>query len=167
MGAPFARWPPFSYPFRSIQSCLRPGEEGVTEIPPGRTAYIPFARQSRPSCLRCSTNAIAKLSPQGRSKVGPGHCKPEIRRPKAERNPKTEVRTDSHPGGAAANRIRPFSEFGLRSSDFRAAEHDPPSTGRTLEQPCGRPTRVKNGFPFRFAFGSIPGVAGALRLCPG
>ena len=29
------------------------------------------------------------------------------------------------------------SGFGLRSSDFRAAEHDLPSTGRTLEQPCG------------------------------
>ena len=26
--------------------------------------------------------------------------------------------------------------FGLRSSDFRAAEHDLPSTGRTLEPPC-------------------------------
>jgi len=28
-----------------------------------------------------------------------------------------------------------LSGFGLRSSDFRAAEHDLPSTGRTLEQP--------------------------------
>ena len=44
----------------------------------------------------------------GCSKVGPGHSKPETRRPKAE------VRIDSHPGGAAANRIRPFSEFGFR-----------------------------------------------------
>ena len=42
--------------------------------------------------------------------------RPEDRRPKAERNPKTEVRIDSHPGGAAANRIRPFSEFGFRPS---------------------------------------------------
>jgi len=31
--------------------------------------------------------------------------------------------------------LRP-SDFSLRSSDFRAAEHDLPSTGRTLEQPC-------------------------------
>ena len=30
-----------------------------------------------------------------------------------------------------------LSGFGLRSSDFRAAEHDLPSTGRTLEQPWG------------------------------
>ena len=28
-----------------------------------------------------------------------------------------------------------LSGFGLRSSDFRAAEHDLPSTGRTSEQP--------------------------------
>ena len=28
-----------------------------------------------------------------------------------------------------------LSGFGLRSSDFRHAEHDLPSTGRTLEQP--------------------------------
>ena len=48
---------------------------------------------------------------QGCSKVGPGHSKPETRGPKAERNPKTEVRIDSHPGEAAANRIRPFSKF--------------------------------------------------------
>ena len=54
---------------------------------------------------------IGTRPPQGCSKVGPGHSKPETRRPKAERNPKTEVRIDSHPGGAAANRIRPFSEF--------------------------------------------------------
>ncbi|MEI7938953.1 MAG: hypothetical protein WCK27_19890, partial [Verrucomicrobiota bacterium] len=33
---------------------------------------------------------------QGCSKVGPGHSKPETRRPKAERNPKAEVRIDSH-----------------------------------------------------------------------
>ena len=32
-----------------------------------------------------------------------------------------------------------LSGFGLRSSDFRAAEQDLPSTGRTLEQPCSRP----------------------------
>ncbi len=55
---------------------------------------------------------------QGCSKVGPGHSKPETRRPKAERNPKTEVRIESHPGGATANRIRPFSEFGFRPSVF-------------------------------------------------
>jgi len=53
---------------------------------------------------------------QGCSKVGPGHSKPETRRPKAERNPQAEVRIDSHPGGATANRIRPFSEFGLRAA---------------------------------------------------
>jgi hypothetical protein len=51
---------------------------------------------------------------QGGSKVGPGHSQPETRRPKAERNPQTEVRIDSHPGGADANRIRPCSEFGFR-----------------------------------------------------
>ncbi|MEI6782246.1 MAG: hypothetical protein WCQ21_15150, partial [Verrucomicrobiota bacterium] len=30
---------------------------------------------------------------------------------------KTEVRIDSHPGGAAANRIRPFSEFGVTADN--------------------------------------------------
>ena len=55
---------------------------------------------------------------QGCSKVGPGHPKPETRRPKAEGNPKAEVRIDSHPGGAAAYRIRPFPDFGFRVSAF-------------------------------------------------
>ena len=32
-----------------------------------------------------------------------------------------------------------LSGFGLRSSDFRAAEHDLPSTGRSLEQPWPPP----------------------------
>ena len=35
-----------------------------------------------------------------------------------------------------------LSGFGLRSSDFRAAEHTLPSTGRTLEQPCAFEVRV-------------------------
>ena len=77
---------------------------------------------------------------RGCSKVGPGHSKPETRRPKAERNPKTEVRIDSYPaeqppielGHSRNSDFGLLSGFGLRSSDFRAAEHDPPSTGRTL-----------------------------------
>ena len=70
---------------------------------------------------------------QGCSKVGPGHSKPEIRRPKAEliATPAEQQPIESgHPRN---------SGFGLRSSDFRAAEHDLPSTGRTLEQPWGTP----------------------------
>ena len=121
------------------------------------------------------------------------------------------VRIDSHPGGAAANRIRPFSEFGvtadnkagrlrhslfpiceylrhlrlrnsdfgllsgfgLRSSDFRAAEPDLPSTGRTLEQPCtsgclarriGVHLRLSVVVPphgFALAFGVVSQIASA------
>jgi len=37
-----------------------------------------------------------------------------IPNPRPEDRKKPEVRIDSHPGGAAANRIRPFSEFGFR-----------------------------------------------------
>ena len=113
------------------------------------------------------------------------------------------VRIDSHPGGAAANRIRPFSEFGvtadnkagrlrhslfpiceylrhlrlrnsdfgllsgfgLRSSDFRAAEPDLPSTGRTLEQPCIRIEREGAGYCFGFGTAGGALVAFALRSC--
>ena len=61
----------------------------------------------------------------------------EGRSPKAEgRNPKTETQ------GRARSELRPsdfdlLSAFDLRPSDFRAADQDLPSTGRTLEQPCG------------------------------
>ena len=63
--------------------------------------------------MEIATNSFASLSSQGCSKVGPGHSKPETRRPKSERNLKAEARIDSHPDRAAANRIRPCSEFGF------------------------------------------------------
>jgi len=52
-----------------------------------------------------------------------------------------------------------LSGFGLRSSDFRAAEQDLPSTGRTLEKPC-LPTSVnfqldRSGWPFHNGKGRI------------
>ena len=123
------------------------------------------------------------LSPQGCSRVGLGHSKPETedRRPKETRRPKAELiatpaeqqpiesghsRNSELPpitqmgadnkAGRPAGRLRhglfPICEyrrhlrlrnsdfglllgFDLRSSDFRAAEHDLPSTGRTLEPP--------------------------------
>jgi len=87
---------------------------------PSPTARSPIA--AVPWCAGTSTTptTISNLKPhsaaQGCSNVGPGRSKPEIRRPKAERNPKAEVRIDSHPGGAAASRLRPFSEFGFRPS---------------------------------------------------
>ena len=114
-----------------------------------RRPIQPCWQHNRSNCpgKNISTQNISTRSVvcQGCSKVGPGHSKPETRRPKAERSPKAEVRIDSHPGGATANRIRPFSEFGLRSSDFRAAEHALPSTGPTLEQPWWFANRCQTG----------------------
>ena len=116
---------------------------------------------------------------QGCSKVGPGHSKPETRRPRSaliatpaelppielgqsrnsELPPITQMGADNK-AGRQAGRLRhglfPICEyrrhlrlrnsdfgllsgFGLRSSDFRAAEHDLPSTGRSLEQPWPPP----------------------------
>ena len=43
-----------------------------------------------------------------------GRSKSETRRPKAERNPKSEARIHSHPSGVAVQRLKPFSDFGFR-----------------------------------------------------
>ena len=90
---------------------------------------------------------------QGGSKVGPGHSQPETRNPKAEdfevRRPRAEIRRPKpeaergsvfglRPSGfglLSAFDLRPSDLTRLRSSDFRAAEQDLPSTGRSLEQP--------------------------------
>ena len=90
---------------------------------------------------------------QSCSKVGPGHSKPETRRPRTEdfevrspkaegRNPKTETQ------GQARSELRP--------SDFRAADPDLPSTGRILKQPCG-PLAEPASVPEP---GALPSVAG-------
>ena len=55
-------------------------------------------------------------SKQGDSKVGPGHSKSETRRPKAERNPKAEIRIQSHFSGVVAHRLTLFQDFGFRPS---------------------------------------------------
>jgi hypothetical protein len=55
--------------------------------------------------------------------------RPEDRRPKETRRPKSELI-------ATPPEQQPIELGHSRNSDFRAAEHDLPSTGRTLEQPC-------------------------------
>jgi len=42
--------------------------------------------------------------------------KPETRWPKAERNPKPEIRIHLHPKGVAPRQIKPFSDFSFRPS---------------------------------------------------
>ncbi|MCX6928702.1 MAG: ATP-binding cassette domain-containing protein [Verrucomicrobia bacterium] len=83
----------------------------------------------------------------------PKTLKSEARRPKAERRPRAEIRRPKpeaergsvfglQPSGfglLSAFDLRPSDLTRLRSSDFRAAEPDLPSTGRTLEQPWLRP----------------------------
>ena len=67
--------------------------------------------------------------------------RPEDRRPKETRRPRSELiatPAEQQPIESGHSRNSDFdllSGFSLRSSDFRAAEHDLPSTGRTLEQP--------------------------------
>ena len=80
-----------------LTPALSPEERGELQSVGGRNERYELAQDA--------------VEGQGCSKVGSGHTKPETRRPKAERNPKAEVRIDSHPGGAAANRIRPLSKF--------------------------------------------------------
>src|ERR1039458_6793010 len=53
---------------------------------------------------------------QGGSKIWPVLSKPEFRRRKAEGNPKTEGRVQSHYSGAQAHRIKPYSDLGFRPS---------------------------------------------------
>ena len=71
-------------------------------VPLLRLADRSWRRPRRSCAIPCARKRAASWTvwppPQGCSKVGPGHSKPEIR-------------IDSHPGKAAANRIRPFSEF--------------------------------------------------------
>ena len=68
--------------------------------------------------------------------------RPEDRRPKETRRPRSELiatPAEQPPIESGHSRNSDFgllSGFGLRSSDFRAAEHALPSTGRTFEQPC-------------------------------
>ena len=68
--------------------------------------------------------------------------RPEDRRPKETRRPRSELiatPAEQPPIELGHSRNSDFgllSAFGLRSSDFRAAEQDLPSTGRTLEPPC-------------------------------
>ena len=77
----------------------------------------------------------------------------EDRRPKETRRPRSELiatQAEQQPIESGHFRNSDFgllSGFGLRSSDFRAAEHDLPSTGRTLEQPWPRPLRLVLTFP--------------------
>ena len=95
--------------------------------------------------------------PQGCSKVGPGHSKPETRRPQAERNPKAELiatPAEQPPIESGHSRNSDFgllSDFGLRSLNFRAAEQDLPSTGRTLEPPCLPAKSARRIAPLIFA----------------
>ena len=74
--------------------------------------------------------------------------KSEVRSPKSEGNPNTEVRSDCracHQANLLAKpnparlRVSGFglpSVLGFRTSDFRAAACRPVATGRTSEQPC-------------------------------
>ena len=87
-----------------------------------------------------SVRAIPNPRPEDR---GPKTLKSEARRPRAEiRRPKPEAERGSvfglRPSGfglLSAFDLRPSDLTRLRSSDFRAAEHDLPSTGRILEPP--------------------------------
>ena len=61
--------------------------------------------------------------------------RPEDRRPKSELIATPAEQPPIEPGHSRNSEFGLLSGFGLRSSDFRAAEPDLPSTGRTLEQP--------------------------------
>ena len=69
--------------------------------------------------------------------------RPEDRRPKETRRPRSELiatPAEQQPIELGHSRNSDLSGFGLWSSDYKAAEHDLPSTGRTFEQPCPHPS---------------------------
>ena len=112
--------------------------------------------------FRCPPRWLPPPQAQGCSKVGPGHAR------NSELPPITPTGADNQ-AGRPAGRLRhglfPICEyrrhlrlrnsdfgllsgFGLRSSDFRAAEPDLPSTGRTLDQPCRATVNAPNLLDF-------------------
>ena len=76
--------------------------------------------------------------------------RPEDRRPRSELIATPAEQQPIESGHSRNSDFGLLSGFGLRPSDFRAAEQDLPSTGRTLEQPWGS--------------GNCSGEAGSLRL---
>ena len=77
--------------------------------------------------------------------------RPEDRRPKETRRPKSELI-------ATPAEQLPIESGHSRNSNFRAAEHDLPSTGRTLEQPC------RGGLSEENEFAQIESLAIVLQL---
>ena len=67
------------------------------------------------------------------------------------RRPKPEAERGSVFGLLSAFDLRPSDLTRLRSSDFRAAEQDLPSTGRTLEPPCLPAKSARRIAPLIFA----------------
>jgi len=116
---------------------------------PGREELFGISGAPGPIHVGRVPSRGAPVLSQGCSKVGPGHAKPETRRPKKGEEGNIEHRTSNIQHPIPERQPPPPLDVGcsmldveiLRSSDFRAAEHDLPSTGRTLEQPCCFPPR--------------------------
>ena len=79
---------------------------------PGREELFGISGAPGPIHVGRVPSRGAPVLSQGCSKVGPGHAKPETRRPKAERNPKAEVRIDSHPGQSSRSEPAPCRRSG-------------------------------------------------------
>jgi len=96
-------------------------------------AAVAKALKAKPASPAGSGGSEACQEP-GRAIPNP---RPEDRRPKETRSPKSElIATPAEPPPIESGHSR-NSDFGLRSSDFRAAEPDLPATGPTLEPPQG------------------------------
>ena len=97
--------------------------------------------------------------------------RPEDRRPKETRSPRSElIATPAEQPPIESGHFRNsdfglLSGFGLRSSDFRAAEHDLPSTGRILYQPCRRGAVAGAGRVVRVCGPATPELAANAMLC--
>ena len=143
---------------------------------PGGTSVTKWPR--RVNCLQgAAPMQGAATARAALSRPAIPNPRPEDRRPKETRRPRSELiatPAEQQPIELGHSRNSDFgllSGFGLRSSDFRAAEHDLPSTGRTLDQPCHarlstfldasvEPTD-RRGFPLAPAEGERAGVRGA------
>ena len=100
-------------------------------------------------CVGCGRVPLGRGRSEGelraalKSALATPNPRPEDRRPKETRRPRSELiatPAEQQPVSFGHSRNSDFgllSDFGLRFSDFRHAEPDLPSTGRTLEQPWG------------------------------
>ena len=127
-----------------------------------------MASSTCPGSARALPSLLCSEAFQGRAALKSVRAipnpRPEDRRPKETRRPRSElIATPAEQPPIESGHSR-NSGFGLRSSDFRAAEHALPATRRTLEQPCLRGALL--GLEIGTSQGTLPIGAGRFGRAP-